>query len=63
MEFHEKGNEQGESGDDNALLSLLGGRQEDAAIHRVSGHADGVVSSVTGSQWIATDFALAVTKG
>ena len=35
----------------------------DAAIHRVSGRAGGFVCSVTGLQWIATGFALAMTKG
>ena len=31
-------------------------RIDDAAIHRVSGDVDGFVSSLTGSQWIATGF-------
>ena len=31
-------------------------RMDDAAIHRVSGDVDGFVSSLTGSQWIATGF-------
>jgi hypothetical protein len=36
-------------------LSLRGeSGARDAAIHRVSGRADGFVSSLTGSQWIAT---------
>ena len=34
----------------------------DAAIHRVPGEADGFVSSLTGSQWIATGSALAMTR-
>ena len=35
--------------------------QRDAAIHRVSKNAFGECGSVTGSQWIATGFALAMT--
>jgi len=35
---------------------------DDAAIHRVSEDAYGVVSSFSGSQWIATGFALAMTR-
>ena len=31
-------------------------RMDDAAIHRVSGDADGVVGSGTEGQWIATGF-------
>ena len=34
----------------------------DAAIHRVSKDAGGVDGSFTGSQWIATGFALAMTR-
>ena len=34
----------------------------DAAIHRVSGDAYGFVSSFSGSQWIATGYALAMTR-
>ena len=44
-------------------LSLRGGSgASDAAIHRVLGDAGGVVCSLTGSQWIATGFALAMTR-
>ena len=35
---------------------------DDAAIHRVSGNADGFVCSLSGSQWIATGYALAMTR-
>ena len=45
------------------LLSLRGrSGATDAAIHRVSGDAGGVDGSVTGSQWIATGYALAMTR-
>ena len=37
-------------------------KARDAAIHRVSRNADGFVCSLTGSQWIATGYALAITK-
>jgi len=37
-------------------------RMDDAAIHRVSGDVDGFVCSFTGSQWIATGSALAMTR-
>ena len=44
-------------------LSLRGGSgASDAAIHRVLGDAGGVVCSLTGSQWIVTGFALAMTS-
>ena len=35
---------------------------DDAAIHRVSGDADGFVCSCSEGQWIATGYALAITK-
>ena len=35
---------------------------DDAAIHRVSGDAGGVVCSGSEGQWIATGYALAMTK-
>ena len=44
------------------MLSLRGGRQDDAAINRVSEDAVGVDRSVTCSQWIATGYALAMTR-
>ena len=37
-------------------------RMDDAAIHRVSEDAGGFVCSLTGSQWIATGYALAMTR-
>ena len=39
-----------------------GARANDAAIHRVSGDTGEVVCSLIGSQWIATGFALAMTR-
>ena len=44
------------------MLSLRGGRQDDAAINRVSEDADGFVCSGSQGQWIATGFALAMTR-
>ena len=38
-----------------------GTKARDAAIHRGFGDADGFVCSLTGSQWIATGYALAMT--
>ena len=35
---------------------------DDAAIHRVSGDADGFVCSCSEGQWIATGYALAMTR-
>jgi hypothetical protein len=44
-------------------VSLRGGTNgRDAAIHRVSQDAYGVGRSLTGSQWIATGYALAMTR-
>jgi hypothetical protein len=49
--------------DDNTFCHCEeGAKVTDAAIHRVSGEAYGFVSSFSGSQWIATGFALAMTK-
>ena len=44
------------------ILSLRGGRQDDAAIHRVSKDAYGQCGSVTEGLWIATGYALAITR-
>ena len=45
------------------ILSLRGGSgAKDAAIHRVSGVANGFVCSGNEGQWIATGFALAMTR-
>ena len=46
--------------DDKALCHCE--EQRDAAIHRVSKDAYGDVGSLTGSQWIATGYALAMTR-
>ena len=43
-------------------LSLRGGGQDDAAIHRVSENAGGFVCSGNEGQWIATGYALAMTR-
>ena len=48
-------------GDDNALCHCEEGYKSDAAIHRVSRGATGECGSLTGSQWIATGYALAMT--
>jgi len=39
-----------------------GAGADDAAIHRVSENAGGFVCSLTKGQWIATGYALAMTK-
>tara|TARA_B100000035_G_scaffold173735_1_gene148219 strand:+ start:949 stop:1314 length:366 start_codon:yes stop_codon:yes gene_type:complete len=41
---------------------LRGGGQDDTAIHRVSENAGGFVCSDNEGQWIATGFALAMTR-
>ena len=44
-------------------LSLRGeSGARDVAIHRISGNANEFACTITGSQWIATGFAFAMTK-